>query len=163
MLEFFDGWLPGEFIALAGVLMGGIVLIVLIGVWGSVRGTQIEAETQRHRAELVRDLLERGVPVDQVNQVLDKQNVKSSPSTDECMAAVAGGLTGCDTPAEQFEEVLGLLRDADLETQQSAKRMIEEMEDYDEVTPEKMVAAIRGLCRDRAKDLPFAEPAMEQV
>lgn len=155
MTEFFQNWAPGEIIALAGVVAGMIVIIVVANVRGTVRRTAIEAETERQRLRLKNDLLDKGRSPDQVAAVLQ------TPS-DDPQAIVAEQLATFEADPSVIEEALRIVARVDPQVRRTVADTLTRMANAnDGLEPDHLMAAIRAICESREGSRSESEPQFD--
>ncbi len=144
MTEFFATWKPSEVIGLAAILAGclAVVLIVALGVWCAIR----HAETA---ANLKRDMLQRGLSVDEIERVLRAPaEDHTSVSEKGLEAALASLLVQNEIPAPTLERVLRAFQATDPATKKAVYDSLEEIIGG-EPSEEQLLAAVKAFCPPR--------------
>ncbi|HEY1376798.1 MAG TPA: hypothetical protein VGF55_08380 [Gemmataceae bacterium] len=151
MSEFFATWKPSEVIGLAAALGGclTVVLIVALGVWCSVR----HAETA---ANLKRDMLQRGLSVDEIEHVLRAPaEVPAFASEKELEAGLASLLVQNEVAGPTVERVLRAYQATDPATKKAVYDSLEEIIGS-EPSEDQLLAAVTALCPPRTGAPPAA-------
>jgi hypothetical protein len=141
-------WEPGAVITLFVVIGGFLTAIVAIiaNSWSRARREEI-------RANLKRDMLDRGVPADQVERLINLP-VDGYPQVNEkeLEGNLASALVQSETPGATLERVLRIYQETDPATKKAVYAALEEIIDCgpDE---EQLLAAVKALCPARTPAL----------
>jgi hypothetical protein len=113
-----------------------------------------------HLAVLKQTLVERGMSVEEIEQVVKaspqpvEEEQKTADANQSPTVRLASKLAEHEVPAEQLEEILGAFQQADPAAQQTLAEVIESMLDNG-ADAERLLAAVRALFRPTRR----AEPA----
>jgi hypothetical protein len=153
MVEMLSSWRAGEVIALTAVLLGCLTAIV----WGVAIFWCWARRTEIH-ANLMRDFLQRGLSVDEIERLLRAQEA-AAPAKVVNERALEAGLASLlvqhEVSAATVEQVLRVYQSADAATKQAVYDAIEEMLDSG-AGEDQLLTAVRALCspRDRVNVMP---------
>jgi hypothetical protein len=144
MIEMLSRWKPGEVIAGLAVILGCLTAIVW-GVaifWCWARRTEV-------RANLMRDFLQRGLAVEEIERLLRVQH-------DPTPAGKLSLLVQYEVSAATIEQVVRVYQGTDPATKKAVYDAIEEMLESG-AGEDQLLTAIRTLClrHERAPVLPM--------
>jgi hypothetical protein len=155
MIEMLSRWKPGEVIAGLAVILGCLTAIVW-GVaifWCWARRTEV-------RANLMRDFLQRGLAVEEIERLLRVQH-DPTPAAKlvnerELEANLASLLVQYEVSAATIEQVVRVYQGTDPATKKAVYDAIEEMLESG-AGEDQLLTAIRTLClrHERAPVLPM--------
>jgi hypothetical protein len=145
MWDFLAGWKPGEVIGLFAVLGGLLTAVAVVGtiVWSIVRHAEI-------KANLKRDLVQRGFTVEQIERLVYGPSEASQPVNEkELEAQLASLLVQHEVEGPVMDRVLRLYQATDPGTKRAVYDSIEEILDSD-ASEEQLLTAVRALCPPRS-------------
>jgi hypothetical protein len=144
----------------SGILMLGFFLVVGVLIVATVI-TFYWMQTRREemRASLLRDLLDRGVPPDQVERLVNA-TTEANASDKRLEGKLAAVMIENEVPAGTMERVLRIYQHTDPATKQAMFKAIEEMVESSP-TEEQLLAAMTALCPARTEAPP--PPRLEQA
>jgi hypothetical protein len=140
MTDFFAGWSSAAIIGLVSVVGGlaTVVAIVWAVSWAAVRRAEIATD-------LKRDLVARGLPVDQIERIVQGPSPAAAAVGKELEAQLASILVQQEVPAHVMDEVLHVFQQTDATTKQAVYNSLVEIVEA-EASDEHLLAAVRGLC-----------------
>src|SRR5581483_7328656 len=119
--DFFATWRPEAVIGLVAVIGGclAVVAIVVAGIWCSVRHADIAAN-------LKRDMLQRGLTVDENERLMRAPAETSSAGSEkELEASLASLLVQNEVPGPTLERVLRIYQETDPSTKKAVYDSLE--------------------------------------
>jgi hypothetical protein len=129
-----------------GMFLTAIVVSVAVS-WGWVRREEI-------RANLKRDMLERGLSVEQVERLIRAPHQERPPvEAKEFEAQFASLLVQNEVSAPTMERVLRVFQETDPLTKKAVYDSLEEIVGSSP-SEEQLIAAVKALCPARASTLP---------
>jgi hypothetical protein len=165
MVEFFQNWSPKELLLLAVILAGTLSLVVLILTiyWYSLRALKDATLLQRERLEaevnLKRDLIQRGIPAEELEKAVQALQLNESPvasmarisrdsRTDEQLEGeiIRSIALLDDVTPEGIEQAVSQVRSASRERKVAALELLEELAEHPAEGDVKL-AAVRSLLR----------------
>jgi hypothetical protein len=155
MWDFFKNWQPHEVLALFVAI--GFFLTVIVAVvaasWNRVRREEI-------RANSIREMLDRGIPVDQVERLIGLPTHGETAANGKALEAqFASLLVQNEVPAPKMERVLRIYQETDPATKKAVYDSLKEIVGSSP-SEEQLVAAVMALCPAHGPALPagsFAE------
>jgi hypothetical protein len=140
----------GPGVIIFGFMLVGIVLMVVTAItihWMNVR-------REETRAHLVRDLVDRGIPLDQVERLVNP-TAESNLGDKRLEGKLASVMIENEIPAATMERVLRTYRQTDPATKQAMFKAIEEMVEAGP-SEEQLLAGVNALCPARPDSPPTA-------
>jgi hypothetical protein len=150
MADFMKDNGPG--VLMFGFLLSGIVLMVVAAItvyWMNVR-------REETRAHLVRDLIDRGVPLDQVERLAGTGDQKGPVNEKKLEGDLASILVQNEVPGATVERVLRIYQRTDPATKKAVYDALEEIAGSGP-TEEQLIAAVTALCPARLESAPTAQ------
>jgi hypothetical protein len=151
MLDFLKqgNWDPQAILALiclVGLLLTGIVVTITVA-WSHVRREEI-------RANLKRDMIDRGVPIDQIERLIGVSTSSGEPVNEkELEAQFASLLVQNEVPGPTMQRLLCAYQATDASTKAAVYSSLEEILGS-EPNEEQLVAAVTALCPPRPGPVP---------
>jgi hypothetical protein len=145
MLEFFANWNPEAILGLTAIVGGLLAVVLCVGLisWCVVRRAQIAAD-------LKRDLVQRGLPIDQIERLIQGPSAHDNPYHEKQLeGSLASLMAQCEVPGPVMTEVLRIYQGTDGGTKKAVYDALEEILGSDP-TEDQLLAAVRTLCPPRA-------------
>jgi enoyl-CoA hydratase/carnithine racemase len=132
---------PVELIGFAAVVLFSIVALTALWCWRRVRLTQ--AATAWRLA-----LLQREFSAEETERLLHAADGSSASDGEEAIAEVARALGENLVAPEVVEQVMSMVRNADLATQKTVAAAVQAFREGadEQATAEQILATVRGLC-----------------
>ena len=154
MPEFLTNWAPGEVIGLAAVVFGVVGGCLTVIVWG-IAIFWSWARREEIRANLKRDMLQRGLSADDIERVLrapgEPANCQRTTDGRGLDANLASLLVQHEVSARTIEQIVRTFQAADAGAKKPLYDAIEEMLDSG-AEEEQLVTAVRTLCTPRGRE-----------
>jgi hypothetical protein len=145
MLDFFANWSPDAIMGLVAIVGGLLTIVGCVGLmsWCLVRRAQIAAD-------LKRDLVQRGLSVEQIERLIDGPREDEKPYYEKQLeGSLASLLAQSEVPGPLMTEVLRIYQATDGGTKKAVYDAIEEIIGS-EPTEDQLLAAVRTLCPPKA-------------
>jgi hypothetical protein len=145
MLDFLANWSPEEIMGFVAIVGGLLAIVSCVGLisWCVIRNAQIAAD-------LKRDLVQRGLPVDQIERLILGPREDEKPYYEKQLeGSLASLLAQSEVPGPLMTEVLRIYQATDGGTKKAVYDAIEEIIGS-EPTEDQLLAAVRTLCPPKA-------------
>jgi hypothetical protein len=157
MLDVFANWSPEEIMGFVAIVGGLLAIVSCVGLisWCVLRNAQIAAD-------LKRDLVQRGLPVDQIERLIQGPREDEKPYYEKQLeGSLASLLAQSEVPGPLMTEVLRIYQATDGGTKKAVYDAIEEIIGS-EPTEDQLLAAVRTLCPPKGglPAVPVSESAM---